>query len=586
MYRGFAKGVPFLLLVLVLLLPTASFAEEPIVDVYLLYSETCPHCHIVRTEILPGIEEKYGDKLNIIPLNLSVPDDFQTGLVLEAIYQVPPEQAGVPEIFIGNRVLTGSNTIRDHLDEEIQNLLDAGGFRMPTQQELLDMIVWEEPAGEPTDPITEALKSPIYVPDQILETLEVPSPAPSAADSGAVEMPSPVPNVASLTATSTISPAASPTVTTSVPLTLGAAKPIRMAYFYEVGCNECDRAQYVLNYLQQTDYPGLIIDEFGVVEQTGLAKWLADEYGLAESELLVTPVVFVGDDYLLESEITVNNLVPILNKYEKTGTEATWDRWDAEQGGNAVAGLFQNISLVAVIGAGLIDGINPCAFATIVFFVAYLAFVGRKGRDLVFTGIAFVLGVFIAYLLLGLGLLKVLEVIDITSWGRYFYILVAAACLILAAVNFLDFFKARSGKVEEMQLRLPISFRRQINRVIREGSGVRAFVLVSFATGFVVSVIELACTGQVYIVILSALSHPSLRGQALGYLVIYNLAFVVPLIIVFLLAFLGVESGDLARFVERNTATVKLFTALLFLGLGLWLIYAFLPLFGIQVLGS
>ena len=64
------------------------------------------------------------------------------------------------------------------------------------------------------------------------------------------------------------------------------------------------------------------------------------------------------------------------------------------------------------------------------------------------------------------------------------------------------------------------------------------------------------------------------------------MAFVVPLIVVFLLAFLGVESGDLARFVERNTATVKLFTALLFLGLGLWLIYAFLPLFGIQVLGS
>ena len=79
-----------------------------------------------------------------------------------------------------------------------------------------------------------------------------------------------------------------------------------MAYFYEVGCNECDRAKYVLNYLQQTDYPSLIIDEFGVVEQTGLAKRLADEYGLTESELLVTPVVFVGDDYLLESAITVN----------------------------------------------------------------------------------------------------------------------------------------------------------------------------------------------------------------------------------------------------------------------------------------
>ena len=369
-------------------------------------------------------------------------------------------------------------------------------------------------------------------------------------------------------------------------LNVDSAGPIHLAYFYEIGCSDCDRAKYVLNYLKKTDYPNLTIDEFDVVEQIGLARWLADKYGLTESELLVTPVVFVGDDYLLESAITVNNLVPILNKYEEIGSEAIWNRWEAGQSEDAVTKMLQNIGLLAVIGAGLVDGVNPCAFATIVFFVAYLAFVGRKGRDLVFTGIAFTLGVFVAYLLLGVGLLKVLEVIDITSWGRYFYIIVAVICLILAAVNLLDFFKARRGKVEDMQLRLPISWRRQINRVIREGAGVQAFVLVSFATGFVVSLIELACTGQVYVVILSALSHPSLRGQALGYLVIYNLAFILPLIIVFLLAFFGVESGDLARFVERNTSTVKLVTALLFLGLGLWLIYAFLPLFSIHVLGS
>ena len=624
MFHRITKCLFTVVLASVFLLPPVALADEPVVDIYLLYSETCPHCHIVRAEVLPPIQEKFGDQLNVIPLNLSIPEDFKTGLVLEAIYQVPPEKAGVPEIFVGNSVLIGSNSIGDYLEEEVQKLLDAGGFRMPTEEQLLDMIVWEEPTPgsntSVTDTVafTETLNSPVYTPadDAAASTPEASTPTTATAEGSLPDSPGPsstkpmsavtstatvastaeaiaehgVPSpteapsatmtaippatAANVPATATV--AASATVTSAVASNVNSAKPIHLAYFYEVGCSECDRAKYVLIYLQETDYPNLTIDEFDVVEQAALAKWLGEKYGLSESELLVTPVVFVGSDHLLESAITVQNLTPILDKLSETGGEASWEQFD-DNSGNAVAGLFQDISVAAVVGAGLVDGVNPCAFATLVFFVAYLAFIGRKGRDLILTGIAFTLGVFVAYLLLGLGLLSVLEAVDITSWGRYFYIVVAVICLVLAAVNLIDFLKARRGKIEQMQLKLPLPMRRQINKVIREGSGVQAFVLVSFATGFVVSLIELACTGQVYVVILSALSHPTLRGQAFGYLIIYNLAFVVPLIIVFLLAFFGVSSGDLARVVERHTATVKLLTALLFLGLGVWLISGFLP---------
>ena len=360
---------------------------------------------------------------------------------------------------------------------------------------------------------------------------------------------------------------------------------MHMAYFFNVGCSECDRATYVLNYLQ-TLYPNLAIDSFDVVKQAGLANRLADQYQLPTSERLETPAVFIGTDYLVEKRVTVGNLQPILEKYKQSGTEANWKGWQESQNAPAVAGLFQTITLPAVIGAGLIDGLNPCAFATIIFFIAYLAFSGRRGRDILITGAAFALGVFVAYLLLGLGLLRVLEAINVTTLGRWLYIGAAVLCLILAAVNLSDFFKARRGKFEEMQMRLPLYMRRWINRIIREGSGVQAYALVAAATGFVIALIELACTGQIYIVILSALSLPQFQGQALSYLIVYNLAFIVPLVVVFLIAYFGVSSDDLARFVARRTATVKLLTALLFLGLGLWLIYAFLPLFGVRLIGG
>jgi len=54
------------------------------------------------------------------------------------------------------------------------------------------------------------------------------------------------------------------------------------------------------------------------------------------------------------------------------------------------------------------------------------------------------------------------------------------------------------------------------------------------ATGFLVSVLELACTGQIYLPTLIFISHvPELRANALIYLLVYNFMFVIPLIVVF-----------------------------------------------------
>jgi cytochrome c biogenesis protein CcdA len=58
---------------------------------------------------------------------------------------------------------------------------------------------------------------------------------------------------------------------------------------------------------------------------------------------------------------------------------------------------------LAVVLAGLVDGLNPCAFATIIFFVSYLSLSGKKGKEILITGASFTVGVFIAYLLVVLG---------------------------------------------------------------------------------------------------------------------------------------------------------------------------------------
>jgi hypothetical protein len=66
---------------------------------------------------------------------------------------------------------------------------------------------------------------------------------------------------------------------------------------------------------------------------------------------------------------------------------------------------------------------------------------------------------------------------------------------------------------------------------------------------------------------------PELRASAYLYILLYNLAFITPLVVIFLLAYFGTTSEQLARVVGRQTKTIKLLTASLFLVLAGWLVY-------------
>ena len=117
--------------------------------------------------------------------------------------------------------------------------------------------------------------------------------------------------------------------------------------------------------------------------------------------------------------------------------------------------------------------------------------------------------------------------------------------------------------------------------MIRENARVRAFVGIAFVTGFVISLIELACTGQVYLpTIMFVLSVPEMAAQAFLYLVLYCLAFILPLIVVFLTSYFGTTLQQLGLFVTRHTAAIKALTGLVFVGLALWMTWTLAPLFG------
>jgi cytochrome c biogenesis protein CcdA len=92
-------------------------------------------------------------------------------------------------------------------------------------------------------------------------------------------------------------------------------------------------------------------------------------------------------------------------------------------------------------------------------------------------------------------------------------------------------------------------------------------VASSLVLGFTVSLFELACTGQVYFPTLVYLHQVRRDAGSLSYLLLYNFAFILPLLVVFALSYWGISSQRLGRWVQGSMKPVKLLLTALFLGL-------------------
>lgn len=491
----------------------------------LFYMPSCGHCEQVIERALPVLKQRYGDQFQLKMIDVTTDAAYEIFARYSEARTGRKDLVGVPTMIIADTTLVGGNSIFQNVDATIQAYLLLGGTDFPELPKGLDGPLYEAPAATGTPAL------------------------------------------------------ATPTATPVATATAGSAdvKVIHLAYFHQPGCQDCDRVQLALNYLQSR-YPGLRVTQFDVKEYAALNEWLGQRAGVPENLRLTAPAVFVGSDALVGDGIYLDSLETLLAKYQDTGASPAWEEFAAEEASEAIAQRFRALGVLTVLGAGLIDGLNPCAFATLVFFISYLTLAGRRGREVLLVGLAFAGGVFFAYLAVGLGLSRVLGAFGfLARIGRWVYIITAVLCGALAVVSLCDYVKARRGQMQEMTLSLPKALRRRINAVIRSGQGASAYTPVAFVTGAVVSVIELACTGQVYLpTIIFVLSVPELRARALLYLVLYNLFFVAPLIVVFILAYYGTTAAQLTKFVRAHAATIKLGTAFLFLMLAGWLLYSVL----------
>ena len=200
----------------------------------------------------------------------------------------------------------------------------------------------------------------------------------------------------------------------------------------------------------------------------------------------------------------------------KFGTTGTAALWGASDGGRWL------LPLIAV--AALIDSVNPCAFSILLLTIAFLLSIGRLRSNVLQIGSSYIVGIFIVYLLIGLGLLQTLHLFD----TPHFMANVGAGLLVLLGViNVVNEFVPAFP----IKLAIPHAAHRRI-AVLME----RASVPTAFLLGGLVGLCEFPCTGGPYLMVLGLLHDQATYFTGVGYLILYNVIFVLPLVLILLLA--------------------------------------------------
>lgn len=214
-----------------------------------------------------------------------------------------------------------------------------------------------------------------------------------------------------------------------------------------------------------------------------------------------------------------------------------------------------SITIPLIVGSAAVDSINPCAFAVLIFLILYL--MNMKNRQFMLKiGFVYIGIIFLVYFLSGLGLLSFIKSISLT---RFFYYFTAGLAILFGLLNIKDVFWYGRG----ITLAIPESKKPLIDKYIRKATLPAAIVL-----GVLVALFELPCTGAVYLEILSLLADKNSLAQAILYLLVYNLIFVMPLLVILLAVYFGLPPEKIEKWRQEQRRWLRLAVGLVMIGLG------------------
>lgn len=224
---------------------------------------------------------------------------------------------------------------------------------------------------------------------------------------------------------------------------------------------------------------------------------------------------------------------------------------------------MENVSLAKVVSLAFADAVNPCAFAVLtMLLVSIIAYNPHKRANIIWAGLSFSVAVFVMYLVYGLFIIKSFQLVQgITTVRPFLYKTLGGVAILLGILQIKDFF---SYKVGSFATEMPVSWRPKVKSIIGKVTSPAG----AFGVGIFVTLFLLPCTIGPYIILGGLLSVMEIL-KTLPTLLLYNVIFVSPMLLITLIVYLGLSRvEDVQNWKDKNIRILHLVAGFLILGLG------------------
>ena len=361
--------------------------------------------------------------------------------------------------------------------------------------------------------------------------------------------------------------------------------PICGVYFTGIGCPHCAKVEpFVKDVLEE--YPNLVFLKYEIYQEQQNAPLLntyADNYNFRPG---IPVIIFNKDTIILGDAPILRNLKPTIDSFDRNpcpmidGSSIFYNELNCDtllgrpeiligENGSVIGGgvcdeIPQELTIAKILGLAAVDAVNPCALAVLaLMLIAIMSYNPKKRSKVLLAGLAFTLSIFIMYLIYGLVIIKFFQLVQVLTVARvWLYKILGLVAIILGVLNIRDFLRYRPGGFgTEMPIMLRSKVKKIISRVTSPGG--------AFIVGIIVTLFLLPCTIGPYVIAGGILSALEIL-KTLPWLLIYNLVFVLPMIIITLVVYLGLTSVEkVSGWKDKNIRWLHLVAGVIMFLLGL-----------------
>lgn len=345
--------------------------------------------------------------------------------------------------------------------------------------------------------------------------------------------------------------------------------------FYSTGCSACKVTLPKIAELSK-DYPDVQVNYINIFQSNENRTIMLGFGQKYEFKYPALPALYTGDITVLEGGNEIEKYMKTIFEAQSSGMMPDY-KFESElrtkynpeyaEENDSVSGSTternKNISWIMVIFAGLADGINPCALSVLALLLVSLTNLKSRSR-IILNGLAYTFAVFLFYTIAGLGILTIIQAAGISSLFSVFAGFVALAAGI---ITFVDGISGRSL----ISPGISGSGKPAIKKIME-----RASLPAAFALGIMVGLFELPCTGGIYIAILGLLSTEYTFYEGLPYLLLYNLMFIVPLVVIILAVAYGLPPEKVDTWRDSNKKLLRTGIGLMLIAMGIYILTVYL----------